>query len=1370
MKTSLIAPSLATEEDSQKVKRVPATANQSRYVIAELSGNGSYMIAMGHFVRDRFDEARFERACMALVRRHEVLRSRFELRDGGIDAVISQAAEFRYHAFRMSDRSFEAFRTWALPKVFDDVDPSTPGALVRFLVADYGEAWRFTIAAHHAITDGFSRGVMSRELLKLYAAEDLALANSYYDVASPTEPSPQTALEVSKLVKKLPNSIRFFGEGASQCGAEAAGLYVERAFEDLSKPVRSLAKRADTTRFGVFAAAYGLSLHGVSGEAALSSFFQSEGRKAIGASNSIVGPFSNTLPLDLSVDLDQTFATFARQISERTRAVLDLEQAPFMEALASAGKAPTVSLNMFPPATRIMAGDLDVGPREFLDRRTEYDLNLVWAEDRGVLRGRAFYDARQLTEARAQAFLEMHERLLRAAIADPERTCRDLLQDARAGSEIVMPRLPAGPDPERRLHEAIFDQAVRTPDATAIFTSAERITYASLVEGAQAVTAGLASAGAGAGDRVAILARRCPQMVAAMLGVSASGGSFAIIDAGYPAARIEAMLGALGARFLIEAGADLPGIAAKGVLRVTPEGNASHPLVTGPPRQIAYHLFTSGTTGKPKLVSHPEQTLQRFVAWQAGLLDLDRPVTMMMAGLSHDPVMRDIFLPLTVGGSLAIPTEAEMFEPYRLRGLMEDAAVNVLHLTPAAGRLLTIGEAEPRPWHLRAVFWGGDRLPQRLVETWHLRMSSCRQFNLYGTTETPQAALIHEIDPGVLEQTVPLGRPVPWTGASLIAQDGRPVALGELGEIVIDLADPVTGASGLPCIPADGPAVRHHTGDFGFATDDGLIRYAGRRDDQVQINGYRVELSEIDAATERVEGIDQACAVMDRDEPGELALFAVSRDADASQAAVLSALARDLPGYMVPKRVQFVKRLPLTPNGKVDRDALLEIHRQSAAGAEDHGTETPYGDDERTVAELLSEHSGLPVASRDKSLADLGADSLSTIGARLDLEKHGFVLPEGWEWLTVAELARCRPGAPKSGSWLREYLHASRIDTFIVVRCLAIVFVVSLHSDVLLNGGGSVLLFAMAGFGIGRLQLPAVLRDGKTGRIWALVAKLLIPLVPASIGLFAVHTAIGDDPHIATLLLYENVSKFIDQVILHRGNAQHHVVWLWFLHAYLQIFVGLGIVLGVPRIHRWVSANIWRSAWAFFLVSEALCAGVLFVGASATGDKTLASALLSHAPTSVLPFFALGILASAANGLSRKALVIALALMHYGASHFLFEMHEQAWWLIGLILCLVLPYVSLPRIVATVVVVISAQALMIYLTHRPTLFAIRSAAGDVIPTPVAIAIELAVGVALGTAMRPLLKRLGIERISNRRVMFGGPSRTINDQTESGRLI
>ncbi len=1344
-------------------KRVAASDNQVRYVKAELAGVGTYMIPLGHMVQGSFDEARFKTAASTVVRRHEALRTRFDVANGSIVAFVSDQPSFEYQTCKMKDQSLSSFRDWALPLIFKDVNPQVPGSLIRFLVADFGECWRFTIAAHHAITDGFSRGVMNKELLELYSGEQLPPARSYYADARPCTKDAGASAEVRDFIGALPKPASLIGDGIQLGKGPSTGQYVEIKFEGLGTAARQLGKTIGASKFGVLAAVYGLGLRGLSGEQNNSSFFQSAGRRSLDAATTVVAPFSNTLPLDLSVDLETNFATFASEISAGTRKAVSLENEPILDAVFGEQKAPNVSINMFPPVSEIKAGSLVIGPREFLDRRTEFDLNLVWSEDGSVMTARAFYDRAQLSETRVRLFLETQRRLLSAVLENPHQSCRDALGVARIGHEAAIPQASLDPEPQHRIHQSFFDWVERRPDGTAIVTSSETLSYRELAERALDITAGLRASGVGPNDRVVIFAQRAPSTVAAMLGVSAMGASFALIDATYPASRIQKMLDRLNARFLVEAGAELPESFRGQVTVVAPaKRSRQRPvIVDGPPRKAAYHLFTSGTTGEPKLATHPDKTLQRFVTWQARTLDFADPITtMMFSGLAHDPILRDVFLPLSHGGAIAVPTPCEMAQPAKLRALLEKARCNVLRLSSSSARLLTAGaEFDAKFDHIAAIFWGGERLPHATADRWRKLAFNARQFNVYGTTETPQAILIHEIEADA-ERTrdVAIGCPLPWVGVRLVDELGSPVSVGEVGEIVGDLADPVAGVKQKFPNLAGEVACQHFTGDLGYQMPDGRVFFAGRRDGQVKINGFRVELGEIEATAEKTATVEQACAILSDE---HLTLFVLTASSAVTEKTMRAALFQELPAYMMPARVLVLDHFPSTLNGKIDKDALAEI----ALAAKTDGPK-PLGEktvrpSELPIASIYAKCSGQEQVDRGDLLFDLGADSLSTIEARLSLEALGLKLPDDWAWMPISELAtHYQPTKPKGNKLANYVFGTERVESFVLIRSLAILAIVAFHSGFKLIEGASIVLVVLAGYSFGRLQLTAILRADHAGRVWALLVRLLIPIVPISLLYLGLNTYRGVDTHISSMLLYRNLAEFVEVIFLGSNKPVEGLVWLWFLHAYLQIFMIIGLLLSIKAVRKRLAADQWLGLVGFFIATEAV--GVLIVLTVSIWHQDImdTARLLHFSPVALMPFLAIGALVALADTRRRLAISFGFALFHFGLANVLFLDHAELWWVAALVCCTLFPNVVLPRLVSKAVVTIAAYSLMIYLVHHAAFLVFyKFAGGDQAAKLASMFFQVCCGVALGVLMRPALDRLGVNRLAERANPFRpAPSR------------
>ncbi len=1335
--------------NEQHTRKVPASRNQARYVKAELSGTASYMIAVGHEVSGPLDKRRLRKACLSLLQRHDALRTHFEVSHGNINAIIEEQPRLFLETVKLRDRSFENFQDWATPRVFRNVDPFKRGSLVRFFVADYGDAWRFTIAGHHAITDGVSRGVMNRELLKLYGGETLSSVGSYYDSHS-LEPAPQTN-DLEAWVQSLPESAVLFSESSQSENEALPGVFEKMHFPELSKTVRRLAKVCKATRFNILSAVYALSLKSASSSSTMSSFFQSEGRKAVGASNSVVGPYSNTLLLDLSFHSDQSFSGLAQQLGSRTKEALSKECEPVMEAIHAALKAPSISLNMFPPAPRIAVEGLSVGVREFLDRRTEYHLNLVWSEDAGDLTARAFYDPSVMSSERVKHILRAQQVILSMALEDPSRTCEDLIKTAREPIEIKSIDGQRYDEVGASLHTKFEKNALAQPRATAIATSQDVISYEQLAARMRMYSEALHADGFREGQTVALIAHRVSDLVAAMLGVSKAGGQFAVIDAKLPQSRVDQLIEQLKPSHLISlARSDL----AKGLeAPISISKRVSYPHRSD--SQIAYHLFTSGSTGRPKKVSHPATTLQRFVSWQTDTLSLKAPITLMLAGLSHDPIMRDIFLPLHHGGTVVIPFDCEMANPERLRDLVSNHRVNILHMTPSLGRLLTIGAPNWRCPSIVGLFWGGERLTRRVSESWRPRALNARQFNLYGATETPQASLIHEIGQTETNDRIPIGRPMPWTNVQILGASEDETGVWEVGQIVVDLADPVLGVNDAGHTRSTSASRVHYTGDLGFITPDRRVQFIGRLDEQINLNGNRIELGEIEAAACAIDGVEAVCAVVSKNPTPELRLF-VSGDTRVLEVdGIRSVLAQTLPSEAQPHRIEIMHRLPVTSNGKIDRMTLQGLSEVSETPNLTNASE-PLNAEERFLAGLLGKYTDQSSPSRNESLRDLGVDSLSVIEVRLALEEAGYELPDAWDILPIRTLPQYRASA-SSQIGLSAGFSLHKMDVLAVLRCLAIGSIVLHHAGVTFLTGASIALFALTGYSIGRLQAPAIFNDGKTGRLWAMIARLLVPLIAVSIGLFTIHTIRGNDPHPAILFFGVNFVPFIELGMQQSEISQRDEGWLWFLHAYLQMFVIMAIIISIPRVFAWIKTHEWQAAIAFAVGSQLLMAATVLGAHLYFSDPPTLILHLERLPTTLFCFVSLGVLCGLASTPKQRSVALGLILLKLTTFSFVYGIHQEPAWAIALLVCLYLSTLRLPKLFSILVASISTQALMIYLTHWSVLLGLKLTFEPNLPILLETAIALSCGIFLGRFLRPIWRALQINWLAEQRVFFVCPS-------------
>ncbi|MER5458033.1 amino acid adenylation domain-containing protein [Micromonospora sp. NPDC002389] len=484
-------------------------------------------------------------------------------------------------------------------------------------------------------------------------------------------------------------------------------------------------------------------------------------------------------------------------------------------------------------------------------------------------------------------------------------------------------------------------QALARPQATAIEDATRSVSYADLVAAADRYADVLRAAGVAPGDVVAVGLPRRAELVVTLLAVWSLRAAFLPVDPGHPRARLDTLLDTADARFAVLA--DPHAVTRPGCQVVAPpdDAPADAPLPAGDPpvgADLAYAMSTSGSTGRPKVVGVSHAALAHCVVTFADLLAPGTPTVAGTTALTFDISLLELFLPLATGGRLLLVDDATRRDPARLGGYLDAARPDLIQATPSGWRLILP--------HLsgdltgRTLLCGGEAvtadLAARLVDT------GATVWNVYGPTEATIWCTAQRLDRPVPDP-VPIGAPLPGTVAVVRGRDGRPVPVGQVGELHV--GGPQLAVGYLGDTERTAAVFRddeYRTGDLCAWRPDGTLSYHGRADNQVKIRGHRIELEEIETYAERHPAVTQAAAVVvsAAEDDQRLVLYVRSGgDAPAvTDAALREHLAASLPTALLPQRIVALPELPLTPSQKVDRRALREaatahIHRR--AGSEE---------------------------------------------------------------------------------------------------------------------------------------------------------------------------------------------------------------------------------------------------------------------------------------------------------------------------------------------------------------------------------------------------------------------------------------------------
>ena len=543
-------------------------------------------------------------------------------------------------------------------------------------------------------------------------------------------------------------------------------------------------------------------------------------------------------------------------------------------------------------------------------------------------------------------------------------------------------------------------------------------------------------------------------MAIALLGVLKAGAIFVIIDPAYPAARLidylriaqpKGWLHMAAAEELpeeLERYLDAAGLRCRmrlsnskeEVARLLTEHSRTTPDVSVRADDPAYIAYTSGSTGQPKGVLCRHGPMSHFLPWQNEIFDLKNSDRYsLLSGLGYNHLHRDVFTALASGAALYIPTDEQLKAPEQLVAWLRLHEITILHLTPALGRLLQSAEQATLP-SVRRIFFGGDRLTRRDVLAMRELAPKARLVSFYGATETQRAVGYYYI-PGDIRSDDPLAKKILPTGRGakdvqllLLTSSGELAGIGELGELYVrspHLAAGYLGDSALTeahfvtnPFTGDERDRLYRTAELGRYLPDGNVEWVGRRDRQVSIRGFRVELAEVESALSQYTGVRNV-AVLAREfasgdavEPAEkeIRLVAyVESETDFSLGAddLRRFLKAKLPQYMIPTYFQLMDRLPLSPNGKVDYLSVPapDVTRPPAETPFD----PPASEVERTLGKILAQVLAVERGGRRDNFFDLGGHSLMAAQAaarireslRVSLDLRAF-----FEAPTLAALAK----------------------------------------------------------------------------------------------------------------------------------------------------------------------------------------------------------------------------------------------------------------------------------------------------------------------------------------------------------------------------
>jgi amino acid adenylation domain-containing protein/non-ribosomal peptide synthase protein (TIGR01720 family) len=1062
---------------ASKVEERLAPGQRGLWFLNELQPDSAYNIVRAIRVRGSLDVAALRRAFQALIDRHASLRATFTTIDGEPVQQIRERAAVDFVEEDAGDWSEARVRDRLTEKAQESCDLDL-GPLLRVSLFKRSAVDHILLmVVHHIAVDFWSLAILMQELKEHYEAERLGLSLT----AKPAgfEYADFVRWQVEML--EGPEGDALWDYWQEQLAGELPVLQLPldrprpavqtyrgasqqmRFDRELAQRLRLLGQSRGATLNMTLLAAFAVLLSRYAGQddVIIGSTANCRNRPEF---TDVVGYFVNTVLLRMNLETDPSFESLLSQtrttmlgalehqhypythLVERLQPVRDPSRSPLFQAMFVMQQTQLLdepgmtSLMLGEPGGELRWGDTVWETMALDNRVAKFDLTLMMAAVDGELAASLEYNTDLFTDATIERMFRHFEALLKDITEHPEKRLSELsLMSLEEYREVVVEWNETTVEfPSNECLHAQFERQVeRTPEAIAVSFLDEHLTYAELNAQANQLAHYLRGVGVGPEVIVGICLERRPAMLVALLGVLKAGGAYLPLEASDPRERLVYML--KDARVEIV-------LTQETLVSVLPDNLATelcldsdwpqvvsesvnNPSPTASPKNLAYLLYTSGSTGAPKCVMIQHESLANYLQWATREYKvMEGNGAPVHSPIGFDLTITGLFVPLLAGRRVILVPEDKGIAGLS-EALLQEGNASLVKLTPSHLEVLNqLLPMEARKGLSRAFIIGGEALLGSNLTNWRQHAAGTRLINEYGPTETVVGCCVYEVSDGIdLPGAVPIGRPIANTKIYLLDKQGQPVPAGICGEIYIGGAGVARGYLNQAALTAERfvpdpfserPGARlYRTGDQARCLSDGNLEYLGRFDTQVKVRGYRIELGEIESVLAAHPSVQESVVIAREDQTGDKRLVAyvvVAQETPSLTTQLLVYLRQRLPAYMLPEAVVVLPSLPLTANGKVDHRAL-PVPQDTAEDSS--GSVAPLNPVEELLAGIWMEVLGRGPAGAHDDFFRLGGHSL--LATRLVSRIRGLFqvevpLQSVFEFPTLAGLSEIIETAMKS--------------------------------------------------------------------------------------------------------------------------------------------------------------------------------------------------------------------------------------------------------------------------------------------------------------------------------------------------------------------
>lgn len=988
-----------------------SSAQKRMYIVQDFDSVGTtYNILVILDINGIVDREQLRYAFQKLIDRHESLRTSFSIIDGQACQTIHAEVKANVE-YEKSELASDQMDEKICNQFIQPFDLNT-APLMRIKVIETSDQHSILLFdAHHIITDGVSQHIIIDEIQHLYNGEELPEVTFQYkdysewmrkrDLEKQKEYwIDQFAGEINAITIPLdfprPKMQRFEGKEVT--------TWIDK---DMVKGIKLLASQESTTEYVILLSALFVLLNKYSGQEDIVIGTPVSGRTNYDTEH-IIGMFVNTLAFQCQPSFPKTFTEFVGEVKETCLQGLDHQDYPFEELVEELDLERDSSRNplfdiLFTMNNQVQNtyhfGDMESKLMPMESTIAKFDITVQVNEYEEGYHVRFEYSQSLFKEQTIRYMMENYILLLRRVLEERTATIAQLNTVCTENEyKLIMNEFNDTDTeyPSDRTIVSLFEECVENyGEQLAVSFEETSLTYSELNAKANALANKLMNMGVEENDYVALIAERSIEVMIGMLAIVKAGAAYVPIDPRYPKDRIDYILGDCKPKvtLLYRVEVDVDGATIDLADSTLYAGDYENPVCSSDSSSQVYVIYTSGTTGQPKGVMVNHKNVIRLVR-NTNYVELNCETIMLQIGaISFDASVFEIWGALLNGGQLCLANTDTLQSPPDMKEFVRKHHINTMLITTALLNQMVSYDSGIFST-VRYLLFGGEKASDEHVRA--VKENPANQdvifINAYGPTEATVISLVYRIGEDYPEKT-PIGVPNSNGKAYILNANHELCSIGQKGELAVTGDGVACGYLNRPELTEEkfidnpfGEGKMYLTGDLGRWMPDGNVEYLGRLDDQVKIRGFRIELGDIESAIQAIDSVKDITVIVTDTEVGtkELCAYYVA-DKTITPLEIQEQIRKQLPEYMVPKRMMQIETMPITRNGKIDKRKLPKITVVSTK--EFRKPETEH---EKIVCEVFAKVLGADKVGLDDNLFDLGGDSIKAIRIVARLREYGF--------------------------------------------------------------------------------------------------------------------------------------------------------------------------------------------------------------------------------------------------------------------------------------------------------------------------------------------------------------------------------------------